>query len=197
GVVDGSITRTAPGGAFQSAQASWWGTGTIQQTAGFYRQALAGTGDAPDWELETKLAGALANAGQTGEAGDRYLVAAAGCLRRALRDSDVAGRWGGDEFLALLPETGPDGAEEAARRVVAEGLATEVELDGADGHSVQLPVRFSAGWAEAAPGADPDAAVRAADASLYRAKAVGDGADQAGPPPTVPTGPGLPGPTRQ
>lgn len=131
------------------------------------------------------------------EAGDRYLVAAAGCLRRALRDSDVAGRWGGDEFLALLPETGPDGAEEAARRVVAEGLATEVELDGADGHSVQLPVRFSAGWAEAAPGADPDAAVRAADASLYRAKAVGDGADQAGPPPTVPTGPGLPGPTRQ
>ena len=41
GVVEGSITRTAPGGAFQSAQASWWGTGTIQQTAGFYRQALA------------------------------------------------------------------------------------------------------------------------------------------------------------
>jgi hypothetical protein len=42
----------------------------------FYRQALAGTSDAPSWELETKLAGALANAGRTGEAGDRYLAAA-------------------------------------------------------------------------------------------------------------------------
>lgn len=45
----------------------------------FYRQALAGTGEAPDWELETKLAGALANAGRTGEAGDRYLAAARAC----------------------------------------------------------------------------------------------------------------------
>jgi hypothetical protein len=42
----------------------------------FYRQALAGTGEAPDWELETKLADALANAGRMGEAGDRYLAAA-------------------------------------------------------------------------------------------------------------------------
>ncbi len=42
----------------------------------FYRQALAGTGGAPSWELETKLAGALASAGRTGEAGDRYLAAA-------------------------------------------------------------------------------------------------------------------------
>ena len=41
GVVDGSIARTAPGGAFQSAQASWWGTGSVQQTTDFYRQALA------------------------------------------------------------------------------------------------------------------------------------------------------------
>ncbi|MBL8721149.1 MAG: protein kinase [Myxococcales bacterium] len=42
----------------------------------FYRKALAGTGEASDWELQTKLAGALANAGRNGEAGDRYLAAA-------------------------------------------------------------------------------------------------------------------------
>jgi hypothetical protein len=43
-VVEGSTTRMAPGGTFQFAQASWWGTGSIQQTVGFYNQALAG-----DW----------------------------------------------------------------------------------------------------------------------------------------------------
>ncbi len=111
------------------------------------------------------------------EAGDRYLVAAAECLRRALRDSDVAGRWGGDEFLALLPETGPSGADEAARRVVDEGLAMSVDLGPPGGEAALVPVRFSAGWAEAAPGTDPDAAVRAADHSLYRAKASGNGTD--------------------
>ncbi|MDA8365682.1 MAG: GGDEF domain-containing protein [Actinomycetota bacterium] len=111
------------------------------------------------------------------EAGDRYLVAAAGCLRRALRDTDIVGRWGGDEFLALLPETGPDGAEDAARRVVGEGLATLVEMGSSKGDPVRLPVRFSAGWAEATRGTDPDTAVHAADLSLYRAKASGNGTD--------------------
>ena len=111
------------------------------------------------------------------EAGDRYLVAAAGCLRRALRDTDIVGRWGGDEFLALLPETGPDGAEDAARRVVGEGLATLVEMGSSKGDPIRLPVRFSAGWAEATRGTDPDTAVHAADLSLYRAKASGNGTD--------------------
>ena len=41
GVVDGSITRTSSEGSSQFAQASWWGTGSISQTTGFYRQALA------------------------------------------------------------------------------------------------------------------------------------------------------------
>ena len=112
------------------------------------------------------------------EAGDHYLVAAAGCLRRALRDTDIVGRWGGDEFLALLPETGPDGAEDAARRVVGEGLATLVEVGSSKGDPVRLPVRFSAGWAEATRGTDPDAAVHAADLSLYRAKASVNGTDE-------------------
>jgi hypothetical protein len=40
-VVDQSTTRTAPGGSFQFAQASWWGTGSISQAAGFYRDALS------------------------------------------------------------------------------------------------------------------------------------------------------------
>ncbi|MFO0552933.1 MAG: protein kinase [Polyangiaceae bacterium] len=42
----------------------------------FYRQALAGTSEGARWQVDAKLAGALANAGRTGEAGEQYLAAA-------------------------------------------------------------------------------------------------------------------------
>ena len=41
GVVDQSISRSAPGGSFEFARASWWGAGSISETAGFYRQVLS------------------------------------------------------------------------------------------------------------------------------------------------------------
>jgi very-short-patch-repair endonuclease len=53
------------------------------------------------------------------ETGDRVLVAAADALQRALRAEDVLGRLGGEEFLAVLPDTGAVAAARAAERLRA------------------------------------------------------------------------------
>ncbi len=54
------------------------------------------------------------------DAGDRALVGVAGCIRRALRPDDFAARYGGDEFVVLLPETAPGIAAEIGERIRAE-----------------------------------------------------------------------------
>jgi diguanylate cyclase (GGDEF)-like protein len=49
--------------------------------------------------------------------GDRVLRDVGGVLYRALRETDTVGRYGGDEFLIVLPNTGTAGAEQVARRI--------------------------------------------------------------------------------
>jgi diguanylate cyclase (GGDEF)-like protein len=56
------------------------------------------------------------------DAGDEVLRAAADRIAAVLRRQDTAIRWGGEEFLVLLPNTGVDGAARVARRLGAEGL---------------------------------------------------------------------------
>ncbi len=51
--------------------------------------------------------------------GDEALRHAAGVFRKALRVSDIIGRYGGDEFLAILPETSRDEAEQAGQRIMS------------------------------------------------------------------------------
>jgi two-component system cell cycle response regulator len=97
------------------------------------------------------------------ETGDEVLVAAADALQRALRAEDVLGRLGGEEFLALLPDTD---AEAAAR--TGERLRAAVADAGGP-----VPVTASVGWAVLEDGEAPDALVRRADTALYDAKAAG------------------------
>lgn len=101
------------------------------------------------------------------QAGDRALVSVAQRLRGRVRSEDWLGRIGGEEFLALLPDTG---AAEAAR--VAEDLrecvaATPVELSGGP-----VPVTVSIGWA-AWDGGTSNELMRRADEALYAAKHAG------------------------
>lgn len=103
-------------------------------------------------------------------AGDTVLRAVARRLAENVRAVDLAGRFGGEEFLLVLPETDADAAAalaEKLRRVVA---GSPIRL--ADGHEVT--VTLSAGVA-GGPGAVllPDQLVRDADAALYSAKALG------------------------
>jgi diguanylate cyclase (GGDEF)-like protein len=99
--------------------------------------------------------------------GDEVLRTFAEVLRETLRESDVAGRWGGEEFLLLLPGADEEGAAQLAERIRV-GLA-ERSIPGAPG----LRVTASFGVAEYEAQSDAEQLVAAADGALYRAKGAG------------------------
>jgi diguanylate cyclase (GGDEF)-like protein/PAS domain S-box-containing protein len=104
------------------------------------------------------------------EAGDLLLVALANLLRTQVRGGDVVCRYGGEEFLIILPETPAELVVQRAeqlRRMVADQLR-----DPSDGRVG--PVTLSLGVAVyPAHGITAAELVRAADAALYRAKSRG------------------------
>lgn len=99
--------------------------------------------------------------------GDEVLRAFAEVLRETLRESDVAGRWGGEEFLLLLPGADEEGAVQLAERVRL-GLAAR-RIPSVPG----LGVTASFGVAEYAGETNTEQLVAAADSALYRAKRAG------------------------
>ena len=105
--------------------------------------------------------------------GDTVLVAVADALRAATRPWDLVGRFGGEEFVVLLAEVDLATAAEIAERIRGQVAALRCPLDlpGPDGAAVSVTV--SVGAAVCAPTAGLPAALEAADAALYRAKAEG------------------------
>ena len=101
--------------------------------------------------------------------GDRVLVATAGALQEAVRAGDVVGRFGGDEFVAILPGTDRTGAIQAMERIGTRLAAHSEVVDG-----TRLDLRVSCGVAVyPRDGAGPNELFRVADASMYRAKRSG------------------------
>ena len=100
-------------------------------------------------------------------AGDHVLCAIAGRLSDHSRRVDFVGRWGGEEFIAVLPDAGPEVAAAAAEALRDAGAVQAVEL-GAD----RVTVTVSVGWA-CASGTPPEQLVELADVALYQAKASG------------------------
>jgi diguanylate cyclase (GGDEF)-like protein len=99
--------------------------------------------------------------------GDEVLRVFAAVLRETLRESDLAGRWGGEEFLLLLP-----GADEAGAAQLAERM--RIALAARNIPSVPgLRVTASFGVAEYAGESNTEQLVEAADSALYRAKQAG------------------------
>lgn len=98
------------------------------------------------------------------QAGDAALSEVAACLNRACRVSDLAFRLGGDEFCIILPST-----DLAEGRAFLDRLAACWMRRDAGG----IPLTVSIGLAQAAAGeaVDPEVLIRAADKSMYRAKA--------------------------
>lgn len=96
--------------------------------------------------------------------GDGVLRAFAEVLRDTLRESDLAGRWGGEEFLLLLPGADEEGAAQLAERVRIGFAARRIP-------SVpELRVTASFGVAEYAGETNTEELLAAADDALYRAK---------------------------
>jgi diguanylate cyclase (GGDEF)-like protein len=96
------------------------------------------------------------------ETGDQVLRVIADSMRTVFRDSDILGRWGGDEFLVLLPATNAEGAHDASRRLCDHVSETDMLPHPAD----QL-VTLSVGAATSATGDD---LIHQADVALYRVK---------------------------
>ena len=99
------------------------------------------------------------------QAGDRVLMEVARRVRGRLRQADMLARWGGEEFLALLPGCDAGAAERLAQALVA--------LIGDEPFDAVGRVTGSFGVAELRPGEGFDACVKRADKAMYRAKAAG------------------------
>ncbi|HEY0333625.1 MAG TPA: GGDEF domain-containing protein [Stenotrophomonas sp.] len=101
--------------------------------------------------------------------GDEVLRNFAQSLQRLLRNSDTVARFGGEEFLVILPNTGA----EAALAVIQRVLAETVRAPMAHLESGPLHITFSAGLATQGEGRsfdDVDGLLKAADDVLYRSK---------------------------
>ena len=103
-------------------------------------------------------------------AGDRVLSAVSKALRNEFRPTDLIARFGGDEFVVLLPRLGlTDGlnsAERARRRIRGD---TESSADSL----IKVPVSMSLGVAEMSKDDTLDSLLARADSALYRAKTKG------------------------
>jgi len=103
-------------------------------------------------------------------AGDRVLKGFSERLGKELRAIDIAGRFGGEEFLIIFAGADAANALDASERVRA-AMAREPFLVAPNGESLQ--VTLSAGVAVAEPGDDVDDVLARADSALYEAKASG------------------------
>jgi len=103
-------------------------------------------------------------------AGDRVLFTVASNLARSLRPGDLLARHGGDEFIALLPQSDLSLAMQIARRLHAAASGKPVETS--EGGSLPS-VTISLGVAQFGPGDSPETVLDAADRALYLAKGAG------------------------
>ena len=103
--------------------------------------------------------------------GDEVLRRVARAMEAALRTEDLLGRYGGDEFVAVLPGTNREGAREAGERLRRAVLTLDL---GIAPLGFPDPLALSVGVATFEGGqSEPKDLVRRADEALYRAKAAG------------------------
>ncbi|MDN0075240.1 sensor domain-containing diguanylate cyclase [Crenobacter sp. SG2303] len=104
-------------------------------------------------------------------AGDRCIRKIARCLASQLREGDVVARFGGEEFVAILPNTDEDTALKIAERFRCAVMALQLARDRNDKGNVTVSAGLYTCRSEAAM--TPEQMLAQADAALYRAKHAG------------------------
>ncbi|BCX88852.1 diguanylate cyclase [Methylomarinovum tepidoasis] len=99
------------------------------------------------------------------QAGDKALRVVAQVLRKGIREVDFVGRYGGEEFLMLLPETGREGALK-----LAEKLRRAVKECGFNSRGKPVPITISCGLTQVQENDTPESLIERADQALYEAK---------------------------
>jgi diguanylate cyclase (GGDEF)-like protein len=102
------------------------------------------------------------------EAGDAALKHTVRLIADLLRSVDALGRFGGEEFMVLMPNTDLKGATDAANRMRLALMRTKLEIQGK-----VIPLSASFGAAVLGRNERPDDLVRRADAAMYEAKRLG------------------------
>lgn len=116
--------------------------------------------------------------------GDRLLVETAALFERASRDTDLVFRYGGDEFVLLLPETPLDGAQGVATRLIqslAEAKSFRAAIQEITGLTVEIPENCQLGCSVGITGRSgvskdidtPESLLDRSDRALYEAKKAG------------------------
>lgn len=102
------------------------------------------------------------------DAGDFVLVNLAAIINFILRKQDQVARWGGDEFLVFLPETGAEGG-----RVVAEKIRARILTTPFIYHEIDIPVTVTLGVSACDTNIGIGNCIRKADLALYTGKQAG------------------------
>ena len=103
-------------------------------------------------------------------AGDRVLCSVVNVLRQRVRAQDLVGRYGGEEFMVLLPDTGLAGAEQLARALCKAVEESRCPADGVPGPGIAVTVSIGVFGGRLESGDSWDMLIAAADRALYQAK---------------------------
>jgi len=103
--------------------------------------------------------------------GDRALQHVAFTLTGSLRPTDTVGRWGGDEFLAIVRNVDAASVKNLAERCVT--LAKRVSVPANDERAIHISISIGATLSQ--PGEGAETLIRRADELMYRSKAAGRG----------------------
>ncbi|MEW6981677.1 GGDEF domain-containing protein [Colwelliaceae bacterium 6471] len=101
-------------------------------------------------------------------AGDAALSQTASLMKNVMRESDEIGRFGGEEFLVLLPNTNMQSA-----RHVVEKIRLAIEQSPLIWNGKHIALSASVGFSTVYEGGDPNVLIAKADEAMYRAKSLG------------------------